>query len=229
MGLRHAGALRARHCLAFIFALSPAVACFPSQPGARLAHFEHSSPAAGSAAPLFALPSTDGAEVRLASLLRDRPVVLALGSESCPVFRHRRHWWRPLVRQYGDRVHFLAVYVTEAHPVGSPSPFTGMEWDIWVNRVSGVRVREATSLDQRVAQAARASEALGLPMPVVVDRMDDAVWRAYGAASAPVFVIGRDGRIVARQVWSDPSALRSVLAGLVDDADAPPDEPPPDG
>ena len=49
----------------------------------------------------------------------------------------------------------------------------------------------------------------------VVDRMDDAIWKAYGAASAPAFVIGAGGRVVARQVWSDPGAFDEVLEDLV--------------
>jgi len=191
-------------------------ACFPHAPGPRLAHFDGTSPAPGERAPGFTLPDLRGGEVALASLLGERPLVLVLGSESCPVFRHRRHWLHALVRRYRERVAFLAVYTREAHPVGSPSPYTGEEWDLWVNRLSGVRVAEPGSLPERVRQATRAREALDLEIPVVVDRMDDAVWRAYGAASAPVFVIDAQGRVVARQVWSDPAALRETLDRLLE-------------
>jgi hypothetical protein len=196
-----------------------AAGCFPTQAGPRLEHFASTSPEPGTPAPLFALPDLRGEEVRFPSAGSGRPLVLALGSETCPVFRHRRHWLHALERSYRERVDFLAVYTREAHPVGSPSPFTGEEWDIWVNLVAGVRVREPQNLDERIEQARHAAEALDLKMPVVVDRMDDAVWRAYGAASAPVFVIDAEGRVAERQVWSDPSALRDVLDHLLSGRD----------
>jgi len=198
--------------------------CFPKQPGPRLAHFESTAPAPGEIAPNFALPDLAGGELRLADHVGARPLVLVLGSESCPVFRHRRHWLRALERRYRGRVGFLAVYTREAHPVGSPSPYTGEEWDLWVNRVSGVRVPAAASLASRVEQARRAERRLGLPMPFAVDTLDDTVWRAYGAASAPAFAIDTRGRVAARQVWSDPSALRRVLDALLrEDASPIPD------
>ena len=196
------------------------LACFPTRPGPRLAHFDATSPAVGEAAPDFALPGVGGGELRLSELLRGRPLVLVLGSESCPVFRHRRHWLRALERRYRGRVDFLAVYTREAHPVGGPSPFTGEEWDLWVNRLAGVRARDASHAAERMGQARRAARRLGLPMPMAVDGLDDAVWRAYGAASAPAFVVDARGRVAARQVWSDPAALYPVLDALLGEASA---------
>lgn len=209
--------------LAGLIVLAQAFACFPRAPGPHLAHFASTAPAPGEPAPRFVLPDLDGGEVALASLMGVRPLVLVLGSESCPVFRHRRHWLRALERRYRERVNFLAVYTREAHPVVSPSPYTGEPWDLWVNRLSGVRIYDPLSLSERIGRAARARASLDVTIPVAVDRMDDAVWRAYGAASSPAFVIDRDGRVAARQVWSDPGALADVLDRLLVET-APPDE-----
>lgn len=227
--LRDLCAVPAAAALASIAAVAALGACFPTAAGPHLAHFAATSPAPGELAPDFILPDLQGDEQALASWIGERPLVLVLGSESCPVFRHRRHWLHGLVRRYRGRVDFLAVYTREAHPVGSPSPHTGEEWDLWVNWLSGVRIAEARSLPERIERASQARESLDLEIPLVVDRMDDAVWRAYGAASAPAFVIDREGKVAARQVWSDPSALREtldrLLAADVGPADALFDEP----
>ena len=193
---------------------------FPKKAGVRLAHFSEQAPAPGEAAPLFELRDLDGRIVRLADLLGDRPVVLQLGSHSCPVYRYRRHWMDGLIEEYRDRVHFLLVYTIEAHPVGSKSPYADGEWDPWINRLTGVRVRQPSSLQERTSQAERSFTKLKLEQAMVVDEMDDAVWRAYGSASAPAFVIDRNGVVVARQVWIAPARIRELLDRLL--AEEPP-------
>ncbi len=45
------------------------------------------------------------------------------------MFRYRRYGMERLVGELGDRVHFLVLYTREAHPLGSPSPYTAGEWD----------------------------------------------------------------------------------------------------
>ncbi len=50
---------------------------------------------------------------------------------------------------------------------------------------------------------------------MIVDEMDDAVWRSYGAASSPAFVIDHEGRIAARQVWIEPRKIKQVLERLL--------------
>ena len=58
-------------------------------------------------------------------------------------------------------------------------------------------------------------DTLGLNYSVAVTGMDDTVWKAYGAASSPGFVIDRHGRIVLRQVWIDPEEIDRTLEQLL--------------
>jgi hypothetical protein len=39
----------------------------------------------------------------------------------------------------------------------------------------------------------------------------DETWRSLGRAPCAALVVDRDGRVVARQAWVDPAALRRVL------------------
>ena len=81
---------------------------------------------------------------------------------------------------YGDRVGFLVVYTTEAHPIDAPSPLSGEPWDPWVNRVAGVRVPKARHWQDRREAAQQARRSLGLQIPVLLDLMNDAAWQRYG-------------------------------------------------
>ncbi len=215
--------IRRRRCSSFaafllVVGSVTATGCFPHQPGPRLAHFDASAPEIGAPAPAFTLSDLDGNSVDLTSLIGDRPIVLQFGSHSCPVYRYRRFGMAPLWEDYRDRVHFLLVYTIEAHPVGAESPYSAEEWDLWINRLVGVRVPQATDLETRREQAIASRNGLAIEPQVVVDGMDNAVWQTWGAASSPAFVIDRHGRIAARQVWIRPKRLRRVLDQLLDES-----------
>ncbi|MGH9381675.1 MAG: deiodinase-like protein [Thermoanaerobaculia bacterium] len=192
-----------------------ALSCFPHQAGPRLAHFADSSPTPGSEVPDVVVYDADGGEARLADVIGRRPVVLQLGSRSCPVFRYRRFGMQKLQREFAGRVDFLVLYTQEAHPVGSPSPYSKAEWDLWINRLTGVRLGATKTLEERRERAADTVQRLELDAAVLVDGMDDAAWSAFGAAPSPAFVLDADGRVVLRQVWVDPSELRPVLRRLL--------------
>ena len=195
--------------------LLPLVGCFPKQAGPRLAHFAEQAPAVGDPAPDFVLTDLEGNSVSLSSLVGERPIVLQLGSHSCPVYRYRRHWMRDLAREYEGRAHFLIVYTLEAHPTGSKSPYADKEWRSLVNRVTGVSVEQTSTDEERRARAAWSQERLRLEQDMLVDGVDDDVWEAYGSASSPAFVIDLDGRIASRDVWIDPKAIRRTLEQIL--------------
>lgn len=194
-----------------------ALGCFPHRPGHRLAHFAEEAPAVGDPAPGFELIDLDGNAVELSELIGEKPIVLRLGSHSCPVYRYRRFSLEPLIEEYEDRVHFLTVYTLEAHPVGSQSPYDDDEWVSLPNRVTGVFVEQPENAEERLETARFSHDKLDLPEPMVVDDMDNSVWKAYGSASSPAFVIDRDGRIALRQVWLDPKGIRRTLEDLLDE------------
>jgi hypothetical protein len=84
-------------------------------------------------------------------------------------------------------VEFLAVYVREAHPEDG--------WVLTENRRAGIAYADPASGEERhqVASACRAG--LGLEMPMVVDRLDNAVASAYGGWPDRLYLVDRSGRI----------------------------------
>ena len=45
-------------------------------------------------------------------------------------------------------------------------------------------------------------------MPVVVDTMENKVWKSYGSAPNCAYVIDRSGKIVESEPWMEPAKLR---------------------
>ncbi len=93
------------------------------------------------------------------------------------------------------------------------------EWDPWWNRLTGVRVRQPPDRESRREQARVSRQRIEYQARLIVDEMDDAVWRNYGAASSPAFVIDLKGLIAARQVWIEPKKIRQVLERLLAESD----------
>lgn len=92
--------------------------------------------------------------------------------------------------RFGDRIAFLVVYIREAHPEDG--------WVITMNRDKQIAIQDPTSDEQRQSVAASCAINLGIRMPVVVDKLDDAVARAYGGLPDRLYLIGRGGRVAYR-------------------------------
>lgn len=63
------------------------------------------------------------------------------------------------------------------------------------NESDGVLVAQHTSMAERVEVGQTCMIKLALEMPAVVDEMNDAVAKAYGAMPERLYLIGADGRI----------------------------------
>ena len=95
-----------------------------------------------------------------------------------------------LARRHRDRVSFLAVYIREAHPEDG--------WVLAENRRSGLAVRDPVSDGERREVATTCAVNLRLELPMVVDRVDNAVASAYGGWPERLYLVDRGGRIVYR-------------------------------
>jgi hypothetical protein len=184
---------------------------FPTEAGESLSHFDTSAPAESAPAPDFELIDIDGNKVALHDLVGDSPVVLQLGSYSCPVFRYRRFDMQELQREFAGRVDFVVVYTQEAHPVDSINPYVDRVWNPLINRIAGINVPQHKSAEQRRAQASATFDLVDLDSRFLVDGMDNAVWQQYGAAPSAAYVLDLHGNIHLRQAWVNPGEIRRAL------------------
>jgi hypothetical protein len=164
----------------------------------------------------FTLRDVGGTAHSLRSLLQTRPVLLVQGSLTCPLYRGNVAPLNELAQKpydavstFGDRVHFLHVYVIEPHPQGpDPSPYTGD-----VSEKSFSTIRQAQSYAQRVADARTARALLAGRQLQVVDDFTNPAWCSYGTCPNCAFLIRQDGMIDTVQlVLSVPTMERAIRA-----------------
>jgi len=143
----------------------------------------------GDAAPDFTLPDHAGQqEVTLSSFRGQRPVVLVLGSFTCPPFRGRVQDVQKLYDEYKDRAQFLLVYIREAHPDSLVLTLQDGEQVL-------EKIGQTSTIAERSHRAGQCVAALKLSLPAVVDREDNAVNKAYAGWPIRLVVVDTEGQI----------------------------------
>jgi len=110
---------------------------------------------------------------------------------------------------YADKVHFLHIYVVEAHPESpDPSPYNGNVWEAAYSDVG-----QAYTYDHRVANAQAMSSDVDSSQTVLIDDLDNdghtnPVWCTYGPCPNCAYLIGQDGIIEASQTWFNANDMQ---------------------
>ena len=92
-----------------------------------------------------------------------------------------------MYRQYQQDVAFFVVYIGEAHPSDA--------WQLPSNVRDKVVYASPASADERASLANVCVTRLGIKLPALVDRFDDATDNAYSGWPDRLYLIDRDGRI----------------------------------
>ncbi len=153
-----------------------------------------------------------GEEASLAGLWQFRPLLLVLGSLSCPPSRLYNVDLNALASDFSDQLNVVVLYVIDAHPDGDLCPYTGTDWLTGDNERDGVRVRQPVSQAERNALATEYRDYLGLEVPILTDNMDNEAWQALGRWPNLAVLIDVSGRILFFQDWLRPEVLREELA-----------------
>ncbi len=95
-----------------------------------------------------------------------------------------------LDRHFSDRVEFFVIYIREAHPTD--------EWQVESNETEKILFAQPTTLAARSEIAQVCSLKLELPIPTLVDDMENSTDRKYYALPDRLYLIGRDGRVAYR-------------------------------
>ena len=65
--------------------------------------------------------------------------------------------------------------------------------------------------EERVELARKAAVEAGINVPLLVDEIDNPVWCTYGPAPNIAYLIGTDGKIIAKQGWYDPVKMEIAI------------------
>jgi peroxiredoxin len=150
-------------------------------------------PTVGDKAPDFELTTSTGAPKRLLDFDTDF-LVLEMGSITCPLFQSRRGLMGGLEHEF-EQVTSAVLYVREAHP--------------------GALVKAHQNFEEKQSCALRLKEQDNEGRTILVDDFEGGTHKAYGAMPNAVFIINRDGIVVFRAEWNNPSAVRKAIKDLV--------------
>lgn len=137
----------------------------------------------------FEAKTFDGKTVKLSDYL-DKTIVLDTGSITCPMYANTKGPMNLLKEQYPN-VHFLLLYVREAHP--------------------GSRTRQITSSMGKMNNAKSTIKLYHEKRKVLVDTVDGIAHKLYGSMPNMTYVIGKDGLVKFRANWTNIDALKEVL------------------
>jgi hypothetical protein len=104
---------------------------------------------------------------------------------------------RKLSEKYHEKVHFLYIYIREAHPVDGwwlGKGAFGAVIKLSRSKVA-LNIHDPTTIDERREVAGQCEEALQYGIRTYVDDMDDAVNQAYAAWPTRLYLIGLDGKV----------------------------------
>lgn len=156
----------------------------------------------GKPAPDLTVIRADGRPMQLSSL-RGKPTVMVFGSFSCPSFRQRVPDVNAVAATLSIKINLVYVYTREAHPVG--------QWEVQRNLDENIRIDAHKSLAERLNQARQAQTSLKLAGQVIVDDMDDRVARTFDGFHNGAVLLDRDGVMVLKQKWCDPSGWQAAI------------------
>lgn len=147
--------------------------------------------------PDFDLPTVDGDRIGKSDFVGRTPVLLTMGSVTCPMTAAADPALKRLHAEFGDRVAFVTLYVREAHP--------------------GDQYPQPEEFQRKVTHARDLKTRDGLPWPVAVDDLDGTLHRRLDPKPNAAYLMDTHGRVAFRTLWSNDREhiLRAALQGLL--------------
>ena len=140
----------------------------------------------------FNATKLDGTMITLSQYL-DKPVVLETGSITCPMYANSRSGMNELMENFRN-VHFLLLYVREAHP--------------------GERTEGIHSMQEKLSNAKSTCTLHKEKREIIVDSLDGNAHLLYGGMPNMTYVIDTNGIVLFRANWTNVNALEEVLNNL---------------
>jgi thiol-disulfide isomerase/thioredoxin len=161
----------------------------------------------GDKAPPFSLKDTQGKTVRLEDLPHDMPMVIEFGSRTCDPCMGQVEPMNNLARRYQGKAKFVFIYSREAHP--DPARVSQSEDD---EHFPDEPARAARMRHRQEAAQSFCSIASKDWLVLVDEVAEKSVYHTYvQGLGNPLFVVGRDGRIVLAMEWTNAEELEALL------------------
>lgn len=173
--------------------------------------FDKVGPQVGEQVPNLRLSNLQGEPQQLGDAWRGGPALIVTSSLTCPKSRSRWPELTAIAKKYNEKVNVVIVYVIEAHPVGSPCPYKGVEDITPENQRDGILRRQPEKLEGRQELAKEFKRYLRIGEPIYVDAIDNRAWKALGSAPNIALLVDSEGHVVARQGWFEGPAMQKLI------------------
>jgi hypothetical protein len=112
---------------------------------------------------------------------------------TCPMYAQSAAPMQDMVTRFPE-LNFVVLYVREAHP--------------------GERAPQRTSQTAKVDTAIRSRSRHHEGRVTLVDTLDGAAHKAYGAMPNSIFVIDTDGTVLYRSIWNNTDKIGDILSQI---------------
>lgn len=154
--------------------------------------------------------STDGEAFNLYSELeKGKPILLITASHTCYVAREKIPDMQKLTQAYKEQLGMYIVYVLEAHPADTASPYSPTG-DIWVGKPNiedSIKVKNPTTYGERKALANFWQDEYEIEANVLIDTPQNAFWENFGQAPNMAYLLRPDGTVYYKQAWFNGEEL----------------------
>ncbi len=155
----------------------------------------HGGAEPGEPLPDFNLLTTEG-DRRRKSEFHGRPLLLTMGSITCPMTKDSALALGRLHEEFGDCLAFLTLYVREAHP--------------------GERYPQPHVFQDKMDHARAYRQRDAIPWPVAVDAVEGHFHQALEPKPNALYLVDAEGRVAFRALWSnDYATLRQAIQRLI--------------
>lgn len=140
----------------------------------------------------FELKTIDG-ELKKISDFLDKPIVLEMGSITCPMYAGNSSPMNKLAEEYTD-FNFLVLYVREAHP-GNKTTYHHTQYEKFntAQRVKNVYNEHRT---------------------VLVDTINGDAHKVYGALPNSIYIIDTSGKIIFCKAWNNYVYFKNIIKAV---------------
>jgi peroxiredoxin len=155
--------------------------------------FSEEAPRPGERLPVFDLQEVDGGRIRSSDYKGRKPLLIIMGSLTCPMTYSSNPRLKELYNAYGARVGFVMLHVREAHP--------------------GEATRQTHTMQEKMEHARELQRRDHLPWPIAVDDLAGSVHQKFDKKPNAVFLADKTGTIIYRGLWAgDDRGLEQALA-----------------
>lgn len=135
-------------------------------------------------------------KIKISSLVKSKPIILQLGSVTCPSYDLNIKRIAALEKKYSDQVDFYTVYVRENHPTELFEPHKNMK--------------------QKIGYAKKLIQLDHINHEVLVDDIKGSLHQALGNFGNSIYVIGKDMHINHWSIFPDAKLLEEAIVSILD-------------